>query len=129
MVEWSIESLKAYFDMRLTERDQWINAKFIDQKEAVDAALASADRAVQKAETTSETRFAGINEFRSTLSDQQKMLMTRTEYDSNHKSLVEKIDGVSSRLDKMDGKSSGTNAIWLIFVSIVGLVLGIIGTL
>ena len=39
-------------------------------KKAVNAALQSAERAVLKAETAAERRFASVNEFRQTLSDQ-----------------------------------------------------------
>src|SRR4026207_2512875 len=89
-IEWTVETLKAYFDAAIASLKEYfessrladrraIDAAFAAQKSAIDAALAAADRAVLKAETSTEKRFEGVNELRGALSDQQTRLITRDE--------------------------------------------------
>jgi len=77
-------------DAMFSERDKRYEQKFTDLKVALDSAIAERDKstlaalaaqkeAVNKAEASSEKRFEGVNEFRSTLSDQQRTLMPRAE--------------------------------------------------
>lgn len=80
--------------------------QFDDSKEAVLAALTATKEAINKADQANEKRFDAVNEFRSTLSDQQSKLLNRTEYESNHAALVEKIDGVESRINRTEGASN-----------------------
>ena len=86
--------------------DAKYQVQFTDSKEAVTAALTATKEAINKADQANEKRFDAVNEFRSTLSDQQAKLLTRTEYDSAHKSLIEKIDGVENRINRTEGASN-----------------------
>jgi hypothetical protein len=80
-----------------------IDAAFQAQKEAVASAMAAADRAIQKAETAAEKRFESVNEFRSTLGDQQRMLMPRSESEALHRAFDEKLSQVNKDLtEKID---------------------------
>lgn len=60
--------------------DKGYNQRFENVIEATKAALASADRAVTKAEQASDKRFESVNEFRETLSDQAAKFIIRTEF-------------------------------------------------
>jgi hypothetical protein len=89
-----------------------------DADKAIQAALASAEKAVAKAETASERRFEGVNEFRRTLSDQSATFLPRTEYDAAHTALVDRVNAnsermaalelrLTSRLDRGEGSDVG----------------------
>jgi hypothetical protein len=88
--------------------------------EAVAAALASAEKAVGKAELAAERRFESVNEFRKTLSDQTSTFIPRAEYDASNSAIESKVsinsDRVSalelrltSRLDRGEGSEDGAN--------------------
>lgn len=100
-----------------------INAAFAAQKEAINAALAAADRAVAKAEAASEKRFEGVNEFRNTLSDQQRTLIPRTEVDVLVRGLNEKIGGLTKQMDAMVSERRGVRGGYGYAVGLVGFVL------
>ena len=78
--DWSIDTLKEYFD-ELRQGDQ----------RAVQAALEAAKEAVIKSETAADKRFESVNEFRKALSDQAQDQVTRIEWGAAQNSLVEKI--------------------------------------
>jgi len=90
--------LREYVDVRFDAQDKAVTAALAAQEKAVAAALAAADRAVAKAETAAERRFESQNEFRGTLTDQARTFMPRMEYESAHKSLVEKVESVQKFL-------------------------------
>lgn len=113
---WTVDTLKEYTEQRFTDQDK-----------AVQAALQAAKEAVIKAETATEKRFEATNEFRGQLADQTATLLPRSEYDSNHKALEDKIDALTDRMNRNDGKSSGLNAGWGYIVGAIGLAATIIG--
>lgn len=98
-----------------------LSAALQSQKEANFQALASSKEAVQKAEASSERRFESVNEFRSALSDQQRNLMPRTEVAAVMQAMQDKIDGLTHRLDRGDGRGSGLQAGWGYLIGAVGL--------
>jgi len=115
-------ALQEEIDRRFTDLASQLNRRFDDSERAVQAALAAAKEAVIKAETASEKRFEGVNEFRAQLSDQASTFLTRNEYLSAHKSLTDKVDAaigvltdristldsrLTSRLDLGTGHDSG----------------------
>ena len=73
-------SMKAYVDQR-----------FADSHRAIQTALDSSERAVSRANEAADARFASVNEFRNVLTDQQRSLMPRSEYDTAHKNLLDRI--------------------------------------
>lgn len=66
---------------------------------AVQAALMSAEKAVIKAEVAANDRFAAVNEFRQTLTDQTATFMPRTEAEARLTSMSEKLDEHVLRAD------------------------------
>ncbi len=71
-------------------------------KEMVNAALASADRAVTKAEVSAERRFESVNEFRATLADQAATFLPRSEADARFGAVGDKVgllDGMTPRAE------------------------------
>lgn len=115
---WTVDTLKEYFSQRFTDSDK-----------AIQAALLAAKEAVLKAENATEKRFEATNEFRGQLADQTATLLPRSEYDSNHKALEDKIDALTDRMNRNDGKSSGLSAGWGYLVGAIVLAATIISVI
>ena len=116
--QWTVTTLGQHMDQRLDDLIIRLDERHLAQQGAVTAALASAEKAVAKAETANEKRFENVNEFRAALSDQTATLLTRTEYETAHEAVVEKINisldrisalelRLTSRLDIGEGSTSG----------------------
>jgi len=122
-----LASLRREVDQRFEATDKATSAALAAAEKATSAALAAAQRAVEKAETASERRFDSVNEFRSTLADQQATLMPRAEAISRLAAIEEKYAALSSRIDRGEGRGSGLNAGWLYLVAGVAVLGGILG--
>ena len=77
----TVVGLKDYVDMRFSEAEK-----------AKDNALHSIEIARKEAQGAMERRLEGMNEFRDQLRDQASKFLTRTEYDSGHTPMEEKIN-------------------------------------
>lgn len=117
-----IDLLRKDFELadRLTKDS--VDVRFDSQKESVLQALAAADRAVMKAETAAEKRFESVNEFRNTLSDQQRNLMPRSEVTAIVTALSDKIDVATKQLDALQAERVGIKGGWGYAVGVVGFV-------
>jgi uncharacterized Rmd1/YagE family protein len=104
-------TLREYIDMRMDASDK-----------AVSAALASADRAVSKAESATEKRFESVNEFRAALADSGRLLMPRSEAEQSFRVLSDKTDALTRRLDAKDSQGKGKNDLWIIVASIISAI-------
>ena len=76
-------------------------------KEGVNAAMASAEKAILKAETATEKRFDSVNEFRQAMRDQQENFASKSETNMRLDEMVKRLEHVTSGLEKSSGKSSG----------------------
>jgi len=74
-------SLKEYVNDKFDNLEKSIETQIASVTSATNAAIASADKAVAKAEQASEKRFEGINEFRAALQDSTSKNVARTEFD------------------------------------------------
>jgi hypothetical protein len=99
---------------------------FTVAEKAVQAALAAADRAVSKAELSADKRFEGVNEFRSTLADQQRTLIPRAEVDVLMRSLNEKIAALQSATIARQAESTGIKGGWGYAVGVFGFVMTVL---
>lgn len=109
--------------------EKTITAWLASQEKAVAAALDSAQRAVSKAEAANEKRFEGVNEFRSTLSDQARLLMPRSEAEQASRMTAEKIDLLTQRLNARDEQGRGAAQGWGSVVSIIAIVASVASVL
>lgn len=102
--QWTITTLKEYVDQRFTQLQL----------------------AVDKAEQATEKRFESVNEFRMTLSDQQRTFVPRAEYESGHAAIHTEVAELKARLDEIENlKAGGSNTIaWL--AAGIGLIIAII---
>lgn len=113
------------YAQRFEAQQQAINAALMAQKEAINAALVAQKEAVIKAEVATEKRFEGVNEFRQTLGDQQRMFITRTEVDINLKSLNEKVGLIQSQMERLQSERAGVKGGWGYAVGLIGFILAI----
>ena len=92
-----------------TSHKEYFDSKFIAQKDMSDAILRERDAklvdkfeslatAINKAETATEKRFEGVNEFRATLSDQQKYI-SKTCIQSTHHWRKSKIVSANNQIN------------------------------
>ena len=72
-------AIRDYFALWLHRLETYYDRRFSDLDTKTTLALTAADKAVTKAETATEKRFEGVNEFRGALSDQAANLMSRVE--------------------------------------------------
>jgi|SRR6185295_2464310 len=118
--------LREYVDVRFEAQEKAVAAALAAQEKAVAAALAAADRAVAKAETAAEKRFESVNEFRSALADNFRTLMPRAEYEAAMKTVNEKIDVLTTRVNAKDERASTWASGWGLIVGLVGVVSAVI---
>ena len=127
-----------------TSHKEYFDSKFIAQKDMSDAILRERDAklvdkfeslatAINKAETATEKRFEGVNEFRNTLSDQQKTFLTSNEYKSAHQNLLDLVNTSTKttsdtiltqkeRIDKIENIKQGGQSTWMMIVGIVAFI-------
>lgn len=117
--DWTLSTLKEHLETgiegterRSAERHRVVLDTMRDglqtQKEAINAALDAAKEAVSKAEAASEKRFDGVNEFRAALSDQQRVLMPRTEVEAILKAMAEKVEAGTVQINALIAERRGS---------------------
>ncbi len=114
---------------RIAALDRRLTEAVAAQDRANTIALQAAEKAVLKAETASEKRFEGVNEFRQTLSDQAANFVTRKEVEA----LFAAVNGTLLRLDTSasadHGKSAGADYAWRAIITVIGLLIAASGFL
>jgi len=103
-----IKALLAQMELRYQQR-------FDAQTSAINAALQAAKEAVTKAEMATERRFASVNEFRQTLSDQAATFISRTEFNA-----------LKERMDREAGHQGGLSDGWKWLVGVAALAIPVI---
>lgn len=119
---WTVDTLHVFLVTMIQANDKRYEQRFAEQKAAVDAALAAADRAVVKAEAAAEKRFEGVNEFRGTLADQQTLLIRRSEVDVMVSGLHEKVATIKEQMDRLQAERAGIRGGWGLAVGVIGLI-------
>jgi phosphopantetheinyl transferase (holo-ACP synthase) len=131
---WTISSLKDYMETLITANDERYSQRFLDSqtavqaalsaaRTAVDAALSAAKEAVAKAEAASDKRFQSVDEFRSTLLDQQRLLMPRAEQEAINQTSREKHTSFEKQFENMRGQRSGIQTLFATGMAIGGFLL------
>ena len=103
------------------------SALMLDQKEAVRAALASAETAVNKAEYNSEKWRDSANEWRQAMDDREVKFLPRTEYQGAHQALIDRIGMLENRVTKNEGTGQGLKQGWSYLIAAVALVMTLLG--
>jgi hypothetical protein len=92
---------------------EYVDIRFDAQEKAVNAALAAADRAVNKAEIASEKRFENMNEFRGALADSARLLMPRSEFEQITKTQADRLTLMESRFNAAEARGRGESQSWI----------------
>jgi len=116
-------SLREYVEAMLHQRDK-----------QVDAAIAAAAMATSKAESATEKRFEGVNEFRAALDDASKLQVPRSEYTLAINQIDSKIEDLKTATDTKISDLKGSNragasSLWGYIVGTVGILAFIISFL
>jgi len=123
---WTLDTLEKYLTEKIAALEKFCATSFAQSKERVDMALASSDKAITKAEQTTERRFEGVNEFRSALSDQSALMLTRTEWQAQQRLLTDRVAMLSDSLAKMEARTLGKHeGIGTIGTVVVGAMIGL----
>jgi hypothetical protein len=131
--QWTIETLHEHLIARMESNDKRYEQRFeasqkalelglAAQKSAVDAALEAQKTAVIKAEVSTEKRFEGVNEFRNTLSDQQRTLIPRSEVEVMIEAMSQRVNAVEKQQDRAQSERQGIKGGWGFAVGVAGLV-------
>jgi hypothetical protein len=126
-IGWSVATLHAHISAILEERDRRWSESLAAQRTAVDAALAAAQRATTKAEDAAEKRFGLLNELRGAMADQAALFMPRSESDAAISRQVERIQELTNRMNRLEGRGSGLNAGWAYLVAAIGAIATVVG--
>jgi len=116
--QWTLLSLKEYLEKLLEEHFAKIDQQFL-----------AMDRAVSKAEISTERRFESVNEFRAQLGDQARTFIPRKEVEVILNSLETKILEVSKCVEKMQNIKQGGNIVWAYVVSTISFIIAVISTI
>jgi hypothetical protein len=111
----------------MDERDKRYEERFNSSQLAVDAALNAAEKATTKAEGAAEKRFEAVNEFRATLSDQQRTLMPRSEAEQRLADLARQIADLKDERIQRAGQQEGASNTWALIAAGAGLLIGALG--
>jgi hypothetical protein len=95
---------------------QAIEQRFQLSKAAVSDALEAAKEAVNKAESATEKRFASVNEFRSTLSDQAAQLMPRAEAQARFETILANVGRIELDLRGAIANTGGKSNAYVQFL-------------
>jgi hypothetical protein len=74
-----------------------------DQQRQIDQIRRDAGEAITKASTALEKRLDLLNEFRGQAAEESKKYLSRTEYEQNHFSLREIVDGLGTQVARLYG--------------------------
>jgi hypothetical protein len=95
---WTLSTLQKYLEVRIDAL-----------QERFDVTQSAYDRALEKAEIALNFRLASMNEFREVLNDVSKMQVPRSEYNSNHKALIDRVEILMERVSSTENLLKGKN--------------------
>lgn len=111
-------------EQKLADNTRLTSELFTALRERTDQSITSAEKAIDKAELATSTRFESVNEFRRALTDQTTTFLPRAEYIVAHRSLVERVEIVTQRIAAMEassqGRTSGMSWAGTLVMSLVG---------
>ncbi len=88
---------------RFDLQERAVQSALVAQEKAATAAAQVAREAISKADSATEKRFEGVNEFRQALSDQTARFIMRSEYTSAHEALMDRC----TKLERAQSQQAG----------------------
>jgi len=127
-------SLREYLTALIHGVEGRSDERFRHMKEMVETAFENAQTAITKADTATEKRFEGVNEFRAALSDQATQFVTRDamaaladKIDSQIDQQRKDMDAIVRRLDLREGQTQGSRITTGILVTVTTIAVAIVG--
>lgn len=118
-------SLHEHIDGLLHEFDKRYEQRFAAQEQATLAALNSAQLAVDKAEANTKLWQANSNEWRGTMTDKDKLYMTKAECYPRFEAFEKAINDLNTLRDIAIGKASQNAVLLAVVGSLIGIALGL----
>jgi hypothetical protein len=118
-------TLKQYIDKCFRWFKDYVDRRFADQQAAVAAALASAEKAVNKSAVEIESWRKASNEWRGAMNDRERNFMPRPEAEAAFKDLSKQISELRTTSDTDTGRDTGISKTFsiLLAVGLAGLTL------
>jgi hypothetical protein len=110
--DWPTDLLKEHLETLMRERDIRYEQRFNAQ-----------EAATAEVKSTTDQRFAAVNEFRGAMSDRDRLFMPRAEAEQRINQTDAKVTAMEERVNLAVGRSTGVNTSWGVAAGLVGLVL------
>jgi hypothetical protein len=130
---WTPDLLAAHLEQINEAEARRTDDRFAAQNRATEAALASAEKAVMKAEALANARYISEQEARSLIEKNMVRLMPRGEYEIAHGILADRFTAIETRQNAVEAKGVGRGQlmVWLFLgiasaVSIIGIALDLL---
>jgi hypothetical protein len=124
-----VDALKELLLTTIALNDRRYDERFRESERAFQAALESAKEAVLKAEAASEKRFAGLNELRGAMEDQQRLYMPRSEAEIRMRAIEEQGAIAAKQLSGLMGQKTGGRETWGWVFGAAALALTVVGAI
>src|SRR5579872_6022560 len=107
LIKTTIDERDKRYEDRFKASETAVSAALSAQKEAVNAAFAASKEAIGKAEIAQTAYNERSNEFRQTLDDQARLLLSRTEATAQFNAITARLDEVKARVNELEKFRSG----------------------
>lgn len=104
---WTVDTLAAHLRQQINDLNRLLDERAENQKVAMNAALASAEKASSVAQAGYDRRFDSTNEFRAQLEDQARLFMPRSECLALLNALSDRVTRVEERINLGAGQAAG----------------------
>ena len=125
----TLRELVAAFDgfrQVMDERDRLYLEKFKSSEDKTVMALGFSKEAVTKADTATEKRFEGVNEFRKSLSDQTVNFLSKSEAEPRFSAIDARVTILERSNNQSSGRAGGISATLMAVVIASGVVSGLV---
>ena len=95
-------------------------------KEHIESRLGALEKATSLAANNMERRLESMNEFRQQLREQAATFVSKTEYDSKHQLLIDKISDLRESRAELAGKASQKSVVITLIVAILSILISLI---
>lgn len=110
-------------DLRTNALDREFKEHLAQYRHETELVLAANDKAIAKAEESTERRFHAHNAFREQLSAQATTFLPREVADASFNDLQRRLNALTTRMDTSAGRSSGYSALYGWGIAGMGLIL------
>lgn len=110
----------------MAERELRYQEKFVAHDEKTTLAFTMSKEAVMKAETANERRFESVNEFRKTLGDQARDLLSKAEAEARFGGLGKDVESIRLLVVEGKGRNLGTVATLSAVAVVAGIICGLV---